>query len=66
MAVKQQVTTKEDLDSGNLLLEPLQSISGGQEYEIASYISNIQTYNSIVIFQDNLNAVYAYSTINYN
>ena len=66
LAVKQQVTTKEDLDSGNLLLEPLQSISDGQEYEIASYISNIQTYNSIVIFQDNLNAVYAYSTINYN
>lgn len=65
LAVKQEVTTKEDLDSGNILLEPLQSVSGEQEYEIASYISNIQTYNSIVIFQDNLNAVYAYSTINY-
>lgn len=65
LATKQEVTTKEDLDAGNLLLEPLQQVSGEQEYEILSYISNIQTYNSVVIFHSNLNAVYAYSTLNY-
>ncbi len=65
LATKQIVTTKEDLDAGNLLLEPLQQVSGEQEYETLSYISNIQTYNSVVIFNSNLNAVYAYSTLNY-
>ncbi len=65
LAVKQTVRTKEDLDAGNLLLEPLIAISGEQEYEILGYIFNIQDYNSVVIFQDNLNAVYSYSTINY-
>lgn len=65
LAIKQVVTTKEDLDAGNLLLEPLKQISGEQEYEILNYISNIQSYNSVVIFQNNLNAVYAYSTLNY-
>jgi len=65
LATKQVVTTKEDLDAGNLLLDPLQEVSGTQEYEILNYISNIQSYNSVVIYHSNLNAVYAYSTLNY-
>lgn len=65
LAIKPIITTKEDLDAGNLLLEPLQQISGEQEYEILSYISNIQAYNSVAIFNSNLNAVYAYSTLSY-
>jgi hypothetical protein len=65
LAKESTVTTKDDLDKGNIEIEELQSTSGQQEYEIITFINNIQDYKSIVIFHTTQNSVYAYAQLNY-
>ena len=66
LATAQTVSTKAQLDAGNYYLEPLQELSGEQEYDVPQSITSLQDYNSVVIFHESYNAVYSYATINYN
>ena len=66
LATKAIVNTKEDLDAGNMYLGELTALSGLQEYQIVTPITNINDFNSIVIYHSSYNAVYSYTTLNYN
>ncbi len=65
LAIKPIVTSKEDLNSGNLYIDVLKQISGEQEYVISIPLS-LQDYNSIVIFREDLNSIYSYATLNFD
>jgi hypothetical protein len=65
LAKQPKIITKSDLDKGNIEIGELQFISGQQEYEILTFITNIQDYQSIAIFHTTQNSAYAYAKLNY-
>ncbi len=65
LASKPIVTTFEDLNAGNIEIGQLKSIGGAQEYKITSFIGNIKSYKSIVIYHQSYNSIFTYATLNY-
>ncbi len=66
LASKAIVTTMDELNSGNIELGPLKSSSGTQEYKITTFISDIESYKSIVIAHQSYNSIFAYASLVYN
>jgi len=65
LASKSIVNSPADLNEGNIELGQLKATSGQQEYEITTFISDIETYKSIVIYHEAYNGVYAYAKLTY-
>ncbi|MDP3917394.1 MAG: DM13 domain-containing protein [Nanoarchaeota archaeon] len=63
LAKKPVIGSKTDLDYGNFALGQLKSLSGKQEYVISPYVEDISAYNSIAIYHETYQGVFAYATI---